>query len=126
MEEYKVVIGLGALAAYLIKWAQNSDWKALSWITAEAKRVNLIVQAVISFFVSLGIGYTWDAQAHSLLITNLSLASIFHGAIGWLSQFAVQHGFTNLITLGNGNGGNARLSASPSEGKALPAASQGG
>ena len=119
MEEYKVVIGLGALAAYLIKWAQNSDWKALSWITADTKRVNLLVQAVISFCVSLGIGFSWDPQAHSLLITNLSVAAIFHGAIGWLSQFAVQHGFTNLITLGNGGAGAGA-------GNAPPAPRQGG
>jgi hypothetical protein len=98
VEEYKVVLGLGALAAYLIKFLQGS--KYFPWISAEAKKITFVVQAMLSLLATIGIGYTWDAQNHSLLITGLSLAAIFHGAIGWISQFAIQHGFTNLITIG--------------------------
>lgn len=125
MEEYKVVLGLGALAAYLIKFLQGS--KYFPWITAEAKKINIAIQAMLSLLASIGIGYTWDATTHALTITGLSLALIFHGAINWLSQFAIQHGFTNLITIGqklNGVVLPAELPAIP--GKGQPATSGGG
>lgn len=102
MEEYKIVIGLGAIAAYLIKYLQGS--KYFPWITAEAKKITLVVQGVLALLASLGIGYSWDPAAHSLMITGLSLTVVFHGLMTWISQFAIQHGFTNLITLGQLNG----------------------
>lgn len=109
MEEYKLVIGLGALAAYVIKFLQGS--KYFPWISAEAHKITLAVQALLSLGTSLGISSSWDPAAHSLLISGLSLATIFHGLIGWLSQFAIQHGFTNLITLGQANGFSMALPA---------------
>lgn len=98
MEEYKVVLGLGAIAAYLIKFAQSS--KYFPWITEEGKKINLFVQAMLSLIASVGIGYTWDATTHALTITGLSIAVVGHGIFSWISQFAIQHGFTNLITIG--------------------------
>lgn len=98
MNDYSVVFGAGAAAAYLIKFLQHS--KYFPWITAEAAKVNTIVQAAISFLVTIGITFKWDPQAHTLMIGGLSLALILHGLWTWFTQFAVQHGFTNLITIG--------------------------
>lgn len=101
MEQYKIVLGLGALAAYVIKYLQGS--KYFPWITAEAHKITLLVQAVLSLLVSLGIGYHWSPDAHTLLISGLSLSGIFNGVMTWVSQFAIQHGFTNLITMPTGS-----------------------
>lgn len=106
MQDFTVVFGVGAAAAYMIKWAQRS--KYFPWFTAEAKRINFYVQVIISGIASLGIGYAWDPAAGTFLITGLSLHSVLAGAWHWFQQFAMQHGWTNLLTFGQYGNGQAQ------------------
>lgn len=124
MEQYQVVVGLGALAAYFIKFLQGS--KYFPWITAEAHKITLLVQAFLSLLATLGIGYTWSSATHTLTITGLSFAVIFHGFLAWISQFAIQHGFTNLISLGQTNGVTVGLPGAAVPGKGTAPGPSGG
>jgi hypothetical protein len=95
--DVSLVFGVGAACAYLLKLVQLS--KRFPWISAETKRINFYAQLVLSFLSTVGIGFQYDSAAHTLLISGLSLAAIFHAAGSWFVQFAVQHGFSNVIQM---------------------------
>jgi hypothetical protein len=97
-QHFSFVFGFAAAAAYVLAWANRS--KYFPWVTMETHRLNLILQLVLSFLATLGISFTWDPVAHTLLIAGLSIKVISAGFAHWFQQFALQHGFTNLIQLG--------------------------
>jgi hypothetical protein len=93
----KTLVGVGMLFGYVVQWAKKS--KYVPWLDAQSKKLTLMVQLGLSGLSALGITMTWNREAHTVLIAGLSLATVFSGAWHWFFQFAVQHGWTNLLAI---------------------------
>jgi hypothetical protein len=84
-----------AASAYAINLLQR--WEKLPWITQHTKGITHAVRAIMALAASIGIGWHWDAVDHSLTITGLSLSAVIVFGWHWFSQFAVTHGFGQLL-----------------------------
>jgi hypothetical protein len=93
----KTLVGVGMLFGYIVQWAKKS--KYVPWLDAQSKKLTLGVQLALSGLSALGITMTWNKEAHTVLIAGLSLATVASGAWHWFFQFAVQHGWTNLLSI---------------------------
>lgn len=88
----------GAAFAYLLKLVQQ--WKKIPWITEHTKELNAVIRAALAFAATVGIGYQWDGATHALTITGLSASAIFHGVWHWFGQYALQHGWGQVLNIG--------------------------
>ena len=79
---------LSALVVYAIEWMKR--WQVVPWIDANTKSVNWAVSAVLALVTSIGITYSFDAEAGRLVIDGLTWATIT--TTGWeaLKQFVNQ------------------------------------
>lgn len=78
-----------AVSAYLMRLIQK--WAKLPWITEHTAGINAAFRAVVSLAATLGISFTWDGTAHTLLISGLTFSTIAIGLWHWLGQFSFTH-----------------------------------
>lgn len=82
-------------SAAIVVWLMNK-LKAASWfplVQKDAVYLNRAFSAVVAFFVSIGIHYTWSASAdgsHTLVLAIPSLAVLAVGLWHVINQFALQ------------------------------------
>lgn len=88
----------GAALAYLLRILQK--WNKVSWINDHTTGISIFVRACLSFFATIGIGWTWNGVEHSLTITGLSAAVLAHGLWHWFGQYALQHGWGQIFNVG--------------------------
>jgi hypothetical protein len=91
-------IGAAAVCAYAIQLAQK--WSKLPWITAHTQGINMAARAITSGVAALGVSWAWGDIAgggHTLSFMIPSGATILGGLWHWFVQFAVQHGWGNLL-----------------------------
>lgn len=91
----------GAASAYIMQLLQR--WKKIPWITEHSHGVVVLVRVIMSAAVTLGISWTWSPAAnngHVLAIAIPSLAGIVHGAWNWFGQYSLQHGWSQLLSVG--------------------------
>lgn len=84
-----------AASAYLLNLLQR--WEKVPWITQHTVGISHAVRAVLALAATVGIGWQWSAADHTLTITGLSLTALLVGGWHWFSQFAVTHGFGQLL-----------------------------
>jgi hypothetical protein len=99
-------ITAGAGCAYILQLLQK--WEKLPWVTAHTTVINHAIRAVMSGAAVLGISSAWSPSTgggHVLTITIPSAIVILHGAWTWFGQFALTHGFSQLLTIPSGNVG---------------------
>lgn len=92
----------GAASAYLMRLLQK--WNRTPWITDHSHGIIVLVRVIMSAAVTLGISWTWSPAAdngHVLAIAIPSLAGIIHGAWNWFGQYALQHGWGQILNVGN-------------------------
>lgn len=93
-------IGAAAVSAYLIQLAQR--WSKLPWITEHTQAINFYARLVTSGASALGVGWVWGdlgtSGGHTLTISIPPAAIILHGLWHWFTQYAVQHGWGNLLS----------------------------
>lgn len=77
----------GAVVVYLIEWAKRSR---LMPITASTKSINRALNVVLAAAVALGINWTFDASAGTLVITGLTWPALAHAGWEFLKQLATQ------------------------------------
>ena len=71
-----------------VQWAKRAS--GLPWISAKTDTLNKIVGIVLAFFSSLGIIFTFDPQAGTLLVTGLTLTTLLTGIWTWVQQVVLQ------------------------------------
>ena len=78
--------------AATIEWLKHASWFPV--LQPHMKRAQRWISIVVAIAAALGINYSFDAAAGTLLITGLTLSTIGHGLI----QFAMQEiAYTKLI-----------------------------
>jgi hypothetical protein len=94
-------ITAAAACSFLLDQAQKS--KIVPWITAHTKWINLGVKIALSGASTLGISHAWTPAATGggqFLVTVPATTVILMGLWHWFGQFALQHGFGQLLTVG--------------------------
>jgi hypothetical protein len=92
-------IGAAAVCAYGIQLAQK--WSKLPWITAHPSQMNMIARLITSGVAALGVSWAWGDMTgggHMLSISIPSGTAIVAGLWHWFVQYAVQHGWGNLLS----------------------------
>lgn len=92
----------GAGCAYLLQLLQK--WAKIPWITEHTHAINIAARAVMSGAAALGISSVWspvDGGGHTLTITIPSAMVILHGLWMWFGQYALQHGWGQVLSIGN-------------------------
>lgn len=78
----------GAVIVYLLEWLKRSGWA--SAITADSKRINRTISAVLAAAAAIGINWTYSAADGTLIITGLTAQGVALGGWEWLKQFTTQ------------------------------------
>jgi hypothetical protein len=92
-------IGAAAVCAYAIQLAQK--WSKLPWITEHTASINMWARIFTSGVAALGVSWAWgdlSGGGHSLTIALPSGAAFLAGLWHWFQQYAVQHGWGNLLS----------------------------
>lgn len=85
-------ITLGAVAAWGLEKLKGASWFPLLH-EESAKAIKILAAVVTSICAITGLSYVWDPVAHTILIQNVSLASIGAASWHWLTQFVMQEGW---------------------------------
>jgi len=94
-------IGAAAVCAYAIQLAQK--WSKLPWITEHTQGINTAMRIVTSGIAAMGITWAWSPGTdggHVLTIAIPSGAVLLTYFWHWFVQYAIQHGWGNLLTQG--------------------------
>lgn len=70
--------------AALIEWLKHASWFPL--LKADMKRTQRWLSVFVAAAAALGINYSFDSAAGTLLITGLTLPTIGHGLIQFVMQ----------------------------------------
>lgn len=87
---------LGAVFSYLLQILKKVSWFPI--LTAEsAKAVKVFFAMLTSLCAVTGLTYVFDPVAHTVLISNFSLALVGHAIWQWATQFVMQEGWYQLV-----------------------------
>jgi hypothetical protein len=92
-------IGAAAVSAYAIQLLQK--WGKTPWITEHTTGINAAARVVTSFVAAIGVSWAWgdlSSGGHTLTIAIPSSAALLAGLWHWFVQYAVQHGWGNLLS----------------------------
>ena len=82
------VFSSGVASVYIIELLKKSP--LFPFITKHTVMLNRWIGVLASGVATLGVAFTFDAEAGSLLITGLTLTTIAHNLWHWFTQWAVQ------------------------------------
>jgi hypothetical protein len=91
----------GAGCAFIVQLLQKA--KQVPWITEHTTAINIALKASLSFFATLGISHAWNPSAGGggqLTFDIPSMSVLMIGLWHWFGQFAVMHGFGQLLGVG--------------------------
>jgi hypothetical protein len=109
----------GAGCAYFMQLLQKA--KSVPWITDHTQGINVALRAVLSLVATLGISHAWTPAtggggAFTLVFPPLSVIAV--GLWHWFGQFAVMHGFGQLLGIGTLKQIDTPVQINPQEPKA--------
>ena len=76
------------LVTQVVQWLKRAS--GLPWITAKTDTLNKLVGVVLAFFASLGIMFTFDPEAGTLIVSGLTVGTIVTGIWTWVQQVVLQ------------------------------------
>jgi hypothetical protein len=91
----------GAGCAYFIQLLQKA--KTLPWVTEHTQGINIVLRAVLSLGATVGISHAWNPSAGgggTFTLVFPPLMVIVVGLWHWFGQFAVMHGFGQVLNIG--------------------------
>lgn len=88
MNQLSAQVVISAVVVYLIQLAKKSA--RIPWISTETSKLNRLIAVLASLFSSVGIHFSFNAAAGTLVITGLTLAGILGFAWHWLTAFVSQ------------------------------------
>jgi hypothetical protein len=92
-------IGAAAVCAYAIQLLQR--WSKTPWITEHTAAINTMARLATSAIAAVGVSYAWGDIAgggHTLTFSLPSGTAFVAGLWHWFVQYAVQHGWGNLLS----------------------------
>jgi hypothetical protein len=87
--------GVAYATSTALKWLKYQKWFPL--MAKEAAVLNRLFSIGVAFVAAIGIHWTFDAVAGTMIITGLTYAGIAHGLMAWFVQFAMQQGVFKTI-----------------------------
>jgi hypothetical protein len=105
--------------AYFMQLLQKA--KSISWITAHTTGINVALRAALSFGSTIGISHAWtpaNGGGGSFTLVFPPLAVIAIGLWHWFGQYAIQHGFGQLLSVGTLKSVDTPVQINPQEPKA--------
>lgn len=84
-----------AAIGYLLNWLKESD--RIPWISAHTKWLNRILVGVLSFITAIGVHYTFDPAAGTLIIGGLHASTIGHGLLDWGTQWIMAQMSSDIV-----------------------------
>lgn len=94
-------IGAAAVCAYLVQLLQR--WSKLPWITEHTTAINAALRIATSGVAAIGVHWAWadtSSGGHTLSIAIPSGAALLAAGWHWFVQYAIQHGWGNLLSGG--------------------------
>lgn len=88
MNQLSAQVVVSAVVVYLLQLAKKSQ--LVPWMTAETGTINRVVAVLAALCSSLGIHFSFNAAAGTLLIAGLSIANVGGFAWHWLTAFVSQ------------------------------------
>jgi len=89
-------IVLGAVFSYLLQMLKKVSWFPI--LTEEsAKAIKIFFASLTSLCAVTGLTYVYNPIAHTVLISNFSLALVGHAVWQWATQFVMQEGWYQLV-----------------------------
>lgn len=88
MNQLSAQVVVSAVVVYLLQLAKKSQ--LIPWMTAETGTINRVVAVLAALCSSLGIHFSFNAAAGTLVIAGLSLAAVGGFAWHWLTAFVSQ------------------------------------
>ena len=91
MDEMNVGLSMfssGVASVYAIELLKRI--KSIPFVDEQSRVLNRWLGVIASGLATVGIGFTFDSQAGTLLITGISLATIAQTAWHWFTQWALQ------------------------------------
>ena len=82
------VFSSGVASVYVIEFLKKT--RLMPFVTQHTVALNRWLGVIASGVATLGIGFSFDSEAGSLMITGLTAATIAHNAWHWFTQWAVQ------------------------------------
>lgn len=79
---------LNAIAVFALQHLKSS--KYFPWLTAETQKLNRIIAVVAAGLTSIGVHYSFDHTTGVLMITGLTVASLWQGLCNWVTSFISQ------------------------------------
>lgn len=79
---------VNAVTVFLLQLLKNSKW--FPWLTTESAKLNRWIAIVAAGLASIGVNSTFDHTTGTLVITGLTLISIWHGLCQWVVSFVGQ------------------------------------
>lgn len=77
-----------AMVVYVVEWLKSTQW--FPWLTADTKNLNRAVNCVAAALVAIGINWSFDSTAGTLVITGLTEQALVHGAYEFMKQLMAQ------------------------------------
>lgn len=90
-----------AACAFFLQLIQKT--KYVPWITEHTKEINIGAKLLLSGLATLGISHAWNPSTGGggvLMFTVPPLSVILIGLWHWFGQFAIQHGFGQVLNIG--------------------------
>ena len=88
-------VPIALVLVFLQNWLKQQRWFPL--LTYQSTRMNHLFSIAATGLATIGIGFTFNHDAHTLTITGLQMSTIAAGVWHWLGQYAVTKGiYTGL------------------------------
>jgi len=84
-------VAVAGVVSSVIGAVKRSSW--FPWIHAESAKINRAVMIVLSGLGTIGVHFTYNREAGSLLITGVTAAAILSGVWHWIVQCFITHGW---------------------------------
>jgi len=87
---------LGVLVAYILQWLKNAPWfPVLTERSTKAWKVTL--SCLVAVMSAMGLGYSFDPVAGTILITGVSAASVWNALTVFGISLLSQHGAYEML-----------------------------
>lgn len=81
-------VTVGVIASGFLQYLKTRQW--LPFINKNSAGINHAILLVTSAAGAMGISFAWNASAHSLVISGLTVSGIVGGLWIWAKQWSVQ------------------------------------
>lgn len=87
---------LGTLVAYIFQWLKKAPWFPV--LTEQSTKLwKFTLSCLVAVMSALGLGYSFDPVAGTILITGVSAASMWNALVAFGVSLLSQHGAYEML-----------------------------